>query len=146
MSFYRSCLVYGCKVKATFYKVDGSPEVFGYIHMPDVGQWAGVSTPTKDFLMESPMNIKYCMLQTFQLQANTTPRRLSMYRSIKAMCSKQELEPEYFAGTRTSGPPNLVPCRVGFTYASVAQDVLIRAYVSIIYYCKLFQRNNMDVA
>lgn len=145
MEFYHYCTVTAVKVKATFYKVDSSPEVFGYIQMPDAGQWSG-TTPTKDFLMESPMNVRYCMLQTFQLQANTTPRRISMYRTVKSMAQKFELEPSLYAGTRTSGPPELLPCRCGFTWASVLQDVGIRMYVSIIYYCKLHARNNMDVA
>lgn len=146
MTFYHFCTVYACKVKCTFYKVDNAPEVFGYIQMPDEGQWAGIATPTKDFLMESPMNVKYCMLQTFQLQANTTPRRISMFRTIRSMAQKKELEPAEYAGTRTSGPPTLMPFRAGFTYASVAQDVAIRMYISVIYYCKLHARNNMDVA
>lgn len=143
MSNYKSFLVYGCRMKVRFIKADTSAEVFGYIHMPDVNQWSG-TTPTKDFLMEGPMNVKYAMLYTYQLNSNKLPVTMSMYRRTKAIANKTELEPSLYAGTRFSGPSELLPCRAGFCWAgSTAITVQVRMYVSITYYTKLFGRNEI---
>lgn len=143
MTFYKNFLVFGCKVKCRFVKVDANAEVLGYIHMPDTVLWSG-TVPTKDFLMEGPMNVKYAMLYTYLINPKYIPVTLSMYRSIKSMVNKTELEPSLYAGTRFSGPSELVPFRAGFCYATgVSITVNIRMYITVTYYTKLFGRNEI---
>ena len=114
MTFYKNFMVYGCKVKCRFIKVDTTAEALAYIHMPDVCQWSG-TLPTKDFLMEGPLNVKYAMIYSYQLNTNHCPVTLSMYRRTKAIANKTELEPALYAGTRFSGPSEL--CLSGQDFA-----------------------------
>ena len=143
MTFYKNFLVYGCRVRVRFIKADTSAEVLGYIHMPDVNQWSG-TVPTKDFLMEGPMNVKYGMLYSYQLSSNRCPVTLSMYRSIKAIANKTELEPLSCAGTRFSALLSFCLSGQVFCFAgSTAITVNCRMYITVTYYTKLFGRNEI---
>jgi len=147
MTLYNSCICYACKVKVTFYKGDNVLEVFGYIAMPDYENFGWLNV-TKDFLVESPMNVKYRMLTSYLVNQQKNPVGCSMYRTIKGMFHKTELEPNVFGCTRTSGPPSggSAEIRIGATPSSTPVEFAVRAYVTIVYYCNVYGRFAMQAA
>lgn len=142
MNIYNSCVCYGCRVSMKFYKMDNVLEVFGYCVMPDYENFSSTNV-TKDFLVESPMNVKYRMLTSYLFNQQKNPIGCTMYRSIKGMFHKRELEPADFGSTRSGGPPSAATIRCGCCYASGPAEFSVRSYVTLTYYCKLFGRFQM---
>lgn len=147
MSLYNSCICYGCKINTKWYKSDTNIEVFGYICMPDFEN-ASIMNITRDFLTESAMNVRYRMITSYAAQPSQVPVYVNMYRSIKGIFHKRELEPNIYGSTRTSGVASGggATARIGVVQASASSDVSVRVYVTITYYCKLYGRVQLDVA
>lgn len=145
MQVYQQCTCFASKVVARFNVMSGH---FGcvYVLMEDHFMYhaAGV---TRDFLKENRRDAvsRNCYNYTNSAQG---PCVLKMYRTTKALEQKKELEPTVYSCTRTSGPSVLTLAQVGALVAgstgSNPGSYQVSVDITVTYYCKLFNRVNLD--
>lgn len=149
MQLYRNCMCFACKVvvRASPRNINTSEAII-YLMMEDNNGRHLTSGITRDFLMENSHDlVKRVILNPQHVNRNNT-QRMSMYRKIKNLQNKKELEPAQYAGTLTGGPPTLTYAYVGTTFRGSGfqsgETCSIMAQITITYYCKLWDRINLD--
>lgn len=146
MYIWKSCLCFACKVNVDF-TIHAGHQGIGYVLMEDQNM-SHVGGVTRDFLMENPIHLRQKRIYLYTNVKNTRySNRVTMYRRIKSLQQKLELEPLTYSSTRTSGPPTLTLAQVGvFNPGSGLSPGATNflAHIRITYYCRLYDRVNLD--
>lgn len=143
MQIYKYCTVFATKVRAIFTIVTGH-QAFGYVLMED-HNFRHVAGITRDFLRENPRDVRSAYL--FNGQYNTKPKTVTMFRTTKGLEHKTELENPAYSSTVSGGPTIYTYAQVGVLEAGSGVNPgggQIYANIRITYYCKLFDRINLD--
>lgn len=122
-------------------------QCLGYVLMEDHTFTHVGENVTRDFLMENPINCRWRILYRDTNAQNFRTPRISMYRTIKQLEQKKELEPLTYSSTVSAGPQIYTYAKVGVRNIGSGTspgNVTLHANVRITYYCKLFDRANMD--
>lgn len=143
MQIYKYCTCYGTKVRAIFNLYLGH-QCFGYILMED-HNFRHSTGITRDFLRENPRDCRSAYL--FNGTYNSSPKTITLFRTTKSLEQKTELENPAYSSTSSGGPTiytyaqvGIVPSGSGVNPGGCSVFVNIR----ITYYCKLFDRVNLD--
>lgn len=120
--------------------------VLGYVLIED-HNFYHVNGVTRDYLKENKLDS--CRVRTIlNPGAYSKSQGISMYRTIKRVEQKKELEPVNYQTTLSSGPQTPVYCQIGCmnagSVAGVPPNVTTYVNVTVTYYCKLFDRVNLD--
>lgn len=142
-SLYNRFLTFGCKVEVIATMFTNSNDVWAYIWMPDSD--ISINTAiTKDFINESPLHLRSRLVQSTLLQPSVNPTRFNLYRSVKSITHKKELEPDTFACTGSGGPGITLQAKIGWVQMSGAVTTTLRLHVRITYYTMCFSRKELD--
>lgn len=102
-------------------------------------------TITKDFINESPQHMVSKLVLPYIVNPSVTPTKLSIYRTIKSVTHKTELEPDSFSHAYDGGPAVLCQARVGWVQMGTPASTNIRTHIRITYYTMLYDRKPLDV-
>lgn len=140
---YNRFMVFGCKIELICTMFTQTSDVWVYIWMPDSDISVG-TVITKDFINESPLHLRSRLVQSTVLNPTQVPTKLNLYRSIKSVTHKKELEPDTFAGWGTSGPNTQLYGKIGWVQMAGSATTTVRMHVRITYYTMCFARKELD--
>lgn len=143
-NLYSRFLVKACKITAVMTHCSNTTDVWGYIWMPDLATNID-QTITKDFINESPQHMVSKLVLPYIVNPSVTPTKLSIYRTIKSVTHKDELEPDSFSHAYDGGPAVLCQARVGWVQMGTPASTNIRTHIRITYYTMLYDRKPLDV-
>jgi len=140
---YKYCIVFACKMVVTFDIYTGHSALV-YIMMED-HNFRHVTGVTKDFLEENPRDVVY--RYQYSGGKNVRPVTLKMFRTIKSLEGKLELEPASYSSVVNGGPAVHTYGQIGTCYPSSGTSpgtTGTHAHVRVTYYCKFYDRVNVD--
>lgn len=149
MSIYAQCLCFACSVKVIAVAGGGTASHCKmYIMWEDHNAQHVGAALARDYVQENRRDcvVKNCYLYNY----NVRPCYLKSFRKIKAIEKKKELEPLLYACGPSSGPAGganyQTYCYVGGVMGSSTGGLTLQveADVRITYYCKLFNRVDLD--
>lgn len=149
MSIWKYCICYGFKITVIWHAGSASaPSATLYIHFQDHNHAIPDGQQTRDFILENPQWIR---TQTAWNSAwnITGPKRATVFKKIKDIEHKKELEPQIYQCTYSGGltGSGLCYCTVGvMSTGSSALSTLgtVCMDCSLTYYCRIWDRIKMD--
>lgn len=138
MSLYKYGICYACKASAKFMPINVNS--LGYIMFTDSEVSLAAAQPSLDFLTEIPKNTvsKHHAIYSY----NETPMFLKLFRTIKGIELKKELEPYDYRFEASSGPRKSIGVQIGYIPADSSNSTAYTwvMWIKITYYCRLYDR------
>lgn len=145
MSIYTYGIVYACKIEAKL--MTNTVNTIGFILWDDsTTNLTATTIPSLDLLTECPRDSVWKHQAVYQY--NEVPIYLKMFKKIKALERKSELEPSSYKFDANNGPAKACGVQVGYIPADTtnATAFLAQMFIRITYYCRLFNRKTSTIA
>lgn len=144
MHIYTYGICYGCKITVKQMPITVNSLV--YCMFTDSTVSLPASAPSMNFLCECPRDCRWKHAPVKDYNAN--PPMIKMFRKMKYLEKKRELEPNDYKFTSSAGPAKAIGVQVGYIPANStnATNYYNELFVRITYYCRLFDRQTATIA